>query len=60
MGELPTVFVRPARSGLIVLVPGKPPERLPDSGSYVEKSPYWVRAIRRGDVVVGDPNGTKE
>lgn len=45
------MFVRPAVPGLIVRYPAPPYERLPDDGAVVPKSAYWLRALKRGDIV---------
>ena len=47
-----TIFVKPASDALIVLEPDPPHYRLPADGKGVPVSAYWLRALRRGDVVV--------
>ncbi len=46
-----TLFVKPARPGLLVAIPEKPGQFLPDGGARVLAGGYWYRALRRGDVV---------
>lgn len=58
--ELPLIFVRPARPGLIVLMPDPPHDQLPAAGASVPKSPYWLRRLRSGDVAIADPATAKE
>lgn len=31
-------------------------ERVPDTGREVPRTVYWLRALKRGDVIEGDPD----
>ncbi len=54
------LFVRPSAPGLVVLTPERPHTPLPIEGQEVVRNSYWLRAIARGDVLVGraDPATT--
>ena len=51
----PTMYVKPAREGLIVRQPERNYQPLPSEGARVEVAAYWMAQIRDGAVVEIDP-----
>jgi len=45
-----TFHVKPSREGLVVRYPNKPGQ-LPPEGETVERTTYWRRRVKQGDVV---------
>ena len=50
----PTLYVKPARSDLVVREPGTM-KRIPAEGQKVANSSYWRRRLAKGDVVEARP-----
>ena len=52
MSEKKVLYVKPARPGLCVKIPGAPARSyLPPEGGAVANNSYWRRRLRKGDVV---------
>ena len=50
----PTMYVKPAREGLVVRQPERNYAPLPPDGAVVEVSAYWMTQIRDGAIVETD------
>lgn len=48
-----TIFVRPARAGLVIRMPEREKRQLPQAGANVPMSEYWIRRLQDGSVVKG-------
>lgn len=46
------LFLKPARPGLLIPLPGKPGEYLPADGGVVPPDSYWRRRLKDGDAVI--------
>lgn len=49
------MFLKPARAGLRVPIPGAPGRVLPEEGAEVVEETYWLRRLADGDVVEALP-----
>ncbi len=50
-----TLFIRPTSKDIQVPIPPPGEGVLPEEGAEVEKSTYWLRRLRDGDVVKATP-----
>ena len=49
-----TIFLMPKTPGAIVRFPNSPQRILQATGEAVRRSPFWIRRLKGGDVVVGE------